>query len=167
MITQADLLRLFEYNSVTGVFVRKVKTAIATKVGEVAGCLDSEGYVHIRVMGKSYRAHKLAWLYVYGDMPKLIDHIDGNKSNNAICNLRLADKSKNGFNRKKTPVFSSIFKGVVWSKKYQKWEAKINAGGKRHYLGYFHCEHEAAHAYNKAAIELHGEYARLNPIGTE
>ena len=165
MITQADLIRLFDYDLSTGVFIRRVKTAIATKIGDEAGFVDSEGYVQMRVLGKTYRAHKLAWLYVFGEVPELIDHIDGNRSNNSISNLRIADKSTNGFNREKKHQSSSVFKGVLWSKKYNKWEAKINANKKRRHIGYFDCEQEAGHAYNKAAIELHGEYARLNPIG--
>lgn len=167
MISQADLHRIFEYNSDTGIFTRKIKTAIATKIGERAGYTNKQGYIQIRALGKTYQAHSLAWLYVFGEMPALIDHIDGNRSNNAITNLRIADRSINGFNREKKSESSSVFKGVLWSKKYCKWEAKINANRKRKHLGYFQCEQEAAHAYNKAAIELHGEYARLNPVGSK
>ena len=167
MITQSELQRLFEYNEKTGVFVRKVKTAIATRVGEQSGYLNNQGYVRMRVNGKTYQAHALAWLYVFGELPNLIDHIDGKRSNNAINNLRVANKSINGFNREKKSVSSSIFKGVLWNKKCRKWESKINANGKRKHLGFFSYEQEAAHAYNKAAIELHGEYARLNPIGVK
>lgn len=167
MITQNELHRIFDYNKETGVFIRKVKTAIATKIGETAGCLNNQGYVQMRVFGKTYQAHTLAWLYVNGSIPKCIDHIDGNRSNNAIANLRIADKTLNGFNREKKSESSSVFKGVLWSKKYGKWESKITANGKRKHLGYFNDEQEAAHAYNKAAIYLHGEYARLNPVGVK
>lgn len=167
MISQAELRMLFQYNKATGNFIRKVKTAIATNVGDKSGYTNRQGYVQMRVHGKTYQAHSLAWLYVFGEIPELIDHIDGNRSNNAIANLRIADKSINGFNREKKSDSSSVFKGVLWSKKYGKWESKINAEGKRKHLGYFHCEQEAAHAYNKAAIELHGEYARLNPVGAK
>ena len=167
MIAQSDLKILFEYNPETGVFIRKVKTAIATNVGDEAGYLNKQGYVQMRVFGKTYQAHSLAWLYVFGDFPALIDHIDGNRSNNAIENLRVANHSINGFNREKKSESSSVFKGVLWSKKYRKWESKITALGKRRHLGYFISEQEAAHAYNKSAIALHGEYARLNPIGTK
>jgi hypothetical protein len=167
MITQAEIHRLFEYNADTGAFVRKVKTAIAAKVGDKAGYLNKQGYIQMRVAGKTYQAHSLAWLYVHGEIPAMLDHIDGDRSNNAINNLRIADKSINGFNREKKSDSSSVFKGVLWSKKYKKWEAKINANRKRTHLGYFDCEQEAAHAYNKSAVELHGEYARLNPVGVK
>lgn len=165
MISQAELHNLFLYNQDTGYFIRKVETSVATKIGDMAGYTNRQGYVQMRVHGKTYQAHSLAWLYVFGEMPSLIDHIDGNRSNNAITNLRIADRSMNGFNREKKCASSSVFKGVLWSKKYGKWEAKISANRKRKHIGYFKCEQEAAHAYNKAAIELHGEYARLNPVG--
>ncbi len=165
MISQSELQKLFKYNKETGDFIRKVKTAIATSVGEKAGYKNKQGYVQMRIQGKTYQAHALAWLYMFGEIPTLIDHIDGNRSNNAITNLRIADRSINGFNREKKSESSSVFKGVLWSKKYGKWESKINASGKRKHIGYFHSEQEAGHAYNKSAIELHGEYARLNPVG--
>ena len=167
MISQTELHRLFLYNKETGGFIRKVKTAIATNIGDKAGYVNKQGYVQMRVHGKTYQAHSLAWLYVFGEMPALIDHIDGDRSNNAITNLRIADRSTNGFNREKKSESSSMFKGVLWSKKHCKWEAKINANRKRKHLGHFQCEQEAAHAYNKAAIELHGTYARLNPVGVK
>ena len=168
MITQSELKHLFDYNHKTGVFTRNVKIASATKVGEVAGYKNPRGYIHMRINSKTYSAHRIAWLYVYGVHPTdLIDHIDGNPSNNAIDNLRMADKSFNGFNRQKqAKKSSSVFKGVHWSKCNKKWEVNINiAGTKRMHIGVFEDEQEAAHAYNKAAIRFHGEYASLNPIG--
>lgn len=167
MITQEELHRLFEYDTQTGEFIRKVRTARATSIGEKAGYLNNIGYVQMRVECNNYLAHRLAWLYMHGEIPEIIDHIDGNRSNNAIENLRVADICINGFNREKKSKSSSIFKGVTWSKKYKKWESNITCRGKRKHIGYFHCEQEAGHAYNKASIELHGEYARLNPVGAK
>lgn len=60
---------------------------------------------------------------------------------------------------------SSQFKGVTWRTAAKKWQSQIVGDGKRFYLGVYSCEHEAAHAYNKKAIELHGEFAVLNPVG--
>ena len=112
MISQSELQKLFKYNKETGDFIRKVKTAIATSVGEKAGYKNKQGYVQMRIQGKTYQAHALAWLYMFGEIPTLIDHIDGNRSNNAITNLRIADRSINGFNREKKSESSSVFKGV-------------------------------------------------------
>lgn len=93
------------------------------------------------------------------------DHIDGNGLNNQRVNLRLVTRSQNQWNRSKTDSnVTSQYKGVYYAKDRQKWRAQINANGERKLLGQFKTEVSAAKAYNKAAIELHGEFAKLNEI---
>lgn len=92
------------------------------------------------------------------------DHIDGNGLNNTRANLRSASSSQNAFNRRIPSTNSSGFKGVSWHKRIRKWQAKIGCQGKVTYLGYFATAEEAARAYNAAARELFGEYARLNEV---
>ena len=99
------------------------------------------------------------------DSNTLVDHRDMNPLNNTRLNLRLATRSQNSQNTMKAIGCSSLFKGVTWSKRSRKWQATIKGGAKRIYLGLFDSEHEAGHAYNRAAIEIHGEFARLNPVG--
>ena len=101
---------------------------------------------------------------VINDTPKILgtDHIDGNPLNNQKSNLRNATKSQNGMNRKSNRNSSSKYKGISWNKQNKKWRGEIQKNKKRYGLGYFKSEIEAARAYNKKALELFGEYARLN-----
>lgn len=94
---------------------------------------------------------------------QMIDHIDQDPTNNTKENLRFCNVSGNSRNRPKFNInTSSKFKGVT--KHSGKWMAQIRANGARMYLGLFDDERHAAHAYNKAAINLHGEFACLNPL---
>jgi len=92
-----------------------------------------------------------------------IDHINGNKLDNRKSNLRVATKSQNAANSRKRKG-SSKFKGVYWDKSKNKWKAAIGFKNKRITIGRFSSELEAAKAYNKAAIEYFGEFARLNNV---
>lgn len=94
-----------------------------------------------------------------------IDHKDRDGLNNQKSNLRIVDKSKNAANSyKRRNCTSPKYKGVSWSKVAKKWHGYINKENKRHYLGLFESEKEAAIAYNKKAIELFGEFAALNYV---
>lgn len=91
-----------------------------------------------------------------------IDHVDGNGLNNQRSNLRFATTQQNMANRQAMSGGSSSYKGVHWDKRTQKWRAQISVNGKQRHLGVFTDELEAAQAYDKAALEAHGEFARLN-----
>ena len=93
---------------------------------------------------------------------QVVDHINLNTLDNSRNNLRLCDYSSNTTNRKKHKNNTSGYKGV--SKAGKKWKVNISKNGKRYYLGLFSCKKEAALEYNKAALKLHGKFARLNPI---
>ena len=97
------------------------------------------------------------------DNPKLyIDHINGDKLDNRKENLRLATNQQNSMNRKPHKNSSSKYKGVYWSKRENKWIAQIVINKKNKYIGRYQDEKEAALAYDKAAREHFGEYAKLN-----
>lgn len=89
-----------------------------------------------------------------------IDHIDGNRLNNAFCNLRLATNAQNQWNKSKGIYNKSGYKGVSWSKVRQRWAANFYHNKKRVFLGYYERPEIAYAAYCKAAAELHGEFAR-------
>lgn len=99
---------------------------------------------------------------------KGIDHQDGNALNNQRYNLRLATQQQNMMNRRKMyKKCTSQYKGVAWHKKGNSWEAYIWINLKKIYLGLYKSEQEAALTYNNKAIELFGEYARLNDVEGE
>lgn len=154
---------VFDYDRETGVITWKHYAKNRNLVGRVAGCVcSSTGYIKIRYAGKLYYAHRLAWMMVYGEFPAdVIDHIDGNRTNNALCNLRACKRQQNswnGFKRRGT----SGFKGVTRYK--NKWTARLTVSGKNLYLGIFDSPEYAAQAYNTAAVEHFGEYARPNDV---
>jgi hypothetical protein len=93
-----------------------------------------------------------------------VDHVDRNKCNNSVDNLRWCSRSENCSNRGKKENASSSFKGVTWHKQRQKWQAAISVEGKSKHLGLFESEVQAAVAYNNAAIQYYAEFACLNVI---
>jgi len=152
-LTQKRLKELLEYNPETGIFVWKV-TNSNVKIGSKAGSKNSDGYIYISVDGKSYRLHRLAWLFVYGYFPKGdLDHKDQIRDNNRIKNLREATQSQNTINSKIRSDNTSGIKGVHYCKDNQKWQVSINALGKRVYLGYYENKLEAVKCRFKAEIK--------------
>ena len=117
--------------------------------------------------------HKRLWKHIYmhreiNKTPEdmLTDHQDGNGLNNQRFNLRTATRSLNGFNRGRdnNNASSDIYKGVYWHKQISRWYSRIAFNGKDKYLGTFDTARDAAKAYNLAALEYHGEFARLNNV---
>lgn len=160
-LTASRLRELLNYDSETGEFRWRVKPRNnRIKEGDVAGT-TSHGYRHINVDGRIYRAHRLAWLYTYGEWPKhCLDHINLLRSDNRIANLREATRSENNRNTGVRSHNLSGRKGVSWSKGAQKYFARIRVDGVQHYLGLFESADDAARAYATAALDLHGEFAR-------
>lgn len=162
MITQDLLQELFEYRN--GWLYRKVKSSSA-KVGDLAGTKHPRGYWHVRINGRYYLAHRLVFLYFNGHLPMYIDHINGDPLDNRIENLRECTRRQNNSNRKVNGKNNtSSYKGVKYSKPHNKWVAQVGGSENRRYLGLFDSALDAAIAYNSAAKELYGEFARLNII---
>lgn len=131
------------------------------KAGQVAGCTDKEGYQVLSYSGKQYRVHRLIWLFHYGTLPPLVDHRDRNVSNNRIENLREARYSQNSQNQKTNRRNQSGYRGV--QKIGNRWVARLRIeDGPNKRLGSYITAEEAAHAYDNAAKEHHGEFANLN-----
>ena len=160
MITQDRIRELFDYNSDTGLFIRKIQSASRTKVGEKAGSVNSNGYIVMKVDGKAYKAHRLAWLWWHGEWPKdQVDHINGNKQDNRISNLRVVSNTENCQNVIKARKHSSLGKlGVKFDARpgrVKRYDARITVNGTRLHLGTFHTLDEAYDAYLKAKMKFH------------
>ena len=159
---------LLEYDLQTGLFLWKKSQSNHVKAGTVAGYARSgsraknKKYIIIGIKGKQYKAHRIAWLMATGCDPgdALVDHIDGNGTNNKFSNLRLATQLENGRNKQIYSNNSSGYKGVSYHKQMRKWRADIRVEQKLIYLGLFTTPELAHMAYCKAAAELHGEFAR-------
>ena len=153
MIDRELLIEKLRYDPVSGVFTWKKGNGKAA-VGSVAGQKSSWGYVRISIGNKKYSAHHLAWLVVYGEWPKKqIDHIDGNKTNNAISNLRLVTASVNQLcnNRPRSNNKTGL---VGVSPDRNRFKAQIKIDGKLMYLGSFATK-ELAHAAYMAERSKH------------
>ncbi len=154
-LTAEYLRSILHYDQETGIFTRKVRTAHRVKAGDVAGCPDGRGYLQIRVCSRKYRAHRLAWLHVYGEWPEdQLDHINRNRSDNRISNLREVTNKQNGQNASKRSDNKSGHPGVYWDKQKSKWRALITHNQKDIHLGYFENLEDAV-AARKAAEKLY------------
>lgn len=157
-ITQEELKNNFYYDKLTGIFTYKNNTA-NKKAGDVAGNINSLGYVRIGINYKSYKAHRLAFLYMTGKFPKkLVDHINGNKQDNSWENLREANYIQNNQNAKKSILNTSGYKGVTWDKKAKKWRAQASLNNIKKYLGYFESKELAYKAYVNFSKTNHKEF---------
>ena len=157
MMTQTQLKQLLNYDHETGIFTWLVSSAVRIKVGSVAGNIEgkSNGYVQIVIRGKSYKAHRLAWLYIFDKFPEnMIDHINGIRSDNRIFNLRDVTRSENSQNQKKSQLGSaSNLLGVTWHK--CQWRARVMLNGKDIHIGYFDCKYKAYNAYLNRKRMIH------------
>jgi hypothetical protein len=157
MLTQERLKELLQYNPDSGIFVRISGRA----KGNITGAPHSEGYVRIKIEGKLYFSHRLAWLYVHGSFPhNVIDHINGIRDDNSISNLRDVTQNQNLMNQKLKSNNKSGLKGVSWVKDRRKWRAQIQHNSLVTCLGDFNNKKDAHAAYKKAADMHFGEFAR-------
>jgi hypothetical protein len=155
VISAEQLKALVNYNRATGVFTWKIDRRGQIKAGDKAGGPDGKGYLRVRLNGRIYKCHRLAWLYEFGNWPRgHIDHKDGNRSNNAIANLRDVDHATNLQNRTDHNLGKKyrLPLGVSMDKQY--FRARITFNGKRYSLGHYRSREEAANAYERAKSAL-------------
>lgn len=170
MITQQELQQKLSYNSKTGIFTWLTGRFKDQRAGCVCGKLPDQGYWEITINKSRYKAHRLAWLYTYGEFPpKHIDHRDKNRTNNKIDNLRPADDSVNSKNQSIYKNSPSGFHGVT--RHGNRWRARINIDGKKVHLGVFDTIEEAAKCRRESELKLgfhetHGNYKSLTTIPT-
>ena len=156
-----ELKEFLDYNPDTGIFIWKKQVAQNIKVGQEAGAMNSNGYIQIRFKNSPYLAHRLAYYMYYGIHPleKLVDHIDGDKTNNKIDNLRLATNPQNSMNRVNlNRNNTSGVIGVCCHKRFKKWQAQIIVNKVYKYLGSFTNKEEAIKARREAEIKYFGDF---------
>ncbi len=154
----AELVRhQLDYDPDSGKLTWRNSTSNRVNLGMEAGCLDGKGYRSIHIAGRKERGHRLAWLYTYGQLPEeQIDHINGDKSDNRIANLRLATDSGNRQNmrRARRDSTSGII-GARYDRRRGCWNAGITVDKRHYWLGRFGSAEEAHAAYLAAKRELH------------
>ena len=154
-----DLLNeLFEYDKETGKLYWKVVRQRGN-VGDEVGCDNGRGYLVTRINDKVYRVHRVIFLMHKGYLPKTLDHVNGDRADNRIENLRAVTSSQNQYNRKLNKNNTSGYKGVYYHKKTAKFRARISHLNKNIYLGSYNTPEEADVAVRAAREKLHGSFA--------
>lgn len=153
MITQQRLQELFIYKD--GLFFNRKTNASCSLVP----ITNHQRYNRIVVDGKAYAFHRLVFLYHKGYLPKIIDHIDNDRTNNRIENLREATQQQNCLNRVAHKNNRSGYKNVHWHSAMKKWSVLINVDGKRKTIGYFDDVELAGLVAQEARAKFHGEFA--------
>lgn len=154
-LTPDQIKNLLTYDADTGVFVWRPRvTWINNRAGKTAGTIGKDGYVRVSIQRKSYLAHRLAWAYAYGKWPEhWLDHINRNRADNRLANLRVASP---GTNAQNTPRYQNNKSGCkgVYAHSWGKWEAYITVNRKRMYLGVYESLEDAKHARQSAQNAL-------------
>lgn len=157
--TISRLRELFDYDPHSGLMTRKTLVGNGTAVGSVVGCKSTNKYLRVQIDGASYMCHRIAWAIYYGDWPKMhIDHIDRDKFNNSILNLREANSSENQHNKTTPRQNSTGHRGVFSFRNGGKFYAEITKNGKTMFLGTFDDPQSASVAFEDTAKRLQGEF---------
>lgn len=158
MLSQAELHERFEYRN--GELFYKISPLPRVKVGSKAGSVNSDGYIKVSINNKKYCAHRIIFMMQYGYLPTEIDHINCNKADNRIENLRAVSRNQNRYNVVSYKSNTSGAKGVNWKEKIKKWQVSVN--GK--YIGVFKDFELAELVAMEARHKYHGDYAN-NGLG--
>lgn len=163
-LTTERAKQLFNYCPMTGKLFNKVSRSTAM-IGQEAGSKNDRGYCNVSVDGKNYLVHRVIWLMVYGTWPDdQIDHVNGIRDDNRLCNLRAVGQIENMRNRKTPKSNSSGTMGVHWNKRESCWRARIKVNGNLIELGHFKEKAEAIAARKAAELELgfHPNHGRVS-----
>lgn len=133
MLDRDRLIELFEYNPETGDFVRRFGVGGKAK-GSIAGSVNNNGYKVMFIDSVRYSCHRLAWLYFHGEWPNVIDHINGDRADNRICNLRNVTVVENARNRGMDKRNTSGQVGVSWCDRTSQWRADIMFNGRQKFI---------------------------------
>ena len=153
--SQERLMELFDYNPTTGNLVWRAPRQ------DDLGCISDQGYLRVKIGSRVYSVHRLVWKIATGnEPPPMIDHIDGDRLNNRISNLRAASHGENKQNTGRQRNNKSGHKGVSWSRTHKSWQASIMNEGKSVWLGRYKILEDAVSVIAETRNRLHGEFAR-------
>jgi hypothetical protein len=164
MLTLLQINTLFHYSD--GQLIWKVSPCNSVRIGDVAG-FERGPYLALIYMRKKYMLHRIIFLLHHGFLPDCIDHIDRDKRNNRIENLRQVTFSQNQMNRGKQKNNTSGFKGVSWHSDISKWGASIKIDKKQKHLGYFQTAEAAYQSYLDSSQIFHGIYRPIELGGAK
>lgn len=159
-MTQIEIRNLVNYDENIGKMVwKEILPYHRAKVGDFVGTLHHSGYYYVTINKVYYGIHRLIWLYVHGKFPtNVIDHINGIRSDNRLCNLREATQQQNCMNRRKNVNNTSGYTGVVLDKRTGNWNAQTKIMKKNIHIGTFKTPEDANDAYIRYVKELFGEF---------
>lgn len=167
-IAPDELRELLSYNPDTGALVWRERADARPQwntryAGQEAGCIGARGYRHVAIKRYSQSAclaHRIAWAMHYGEWPDAdVDHVNRDKSDNRLANLRKATRAENIINQPPRRSNTSGATGVSWCKKYNRWVAYIGIAGRRTHIGYFDTLDGARAAREAVAARVYGEFA--------
>ena len=162
-ITRVQVRTLFDYHD--GHLIRRTGRGKVFKIGDRFGHVTSVGYVHGRISKKRFYEHQLVWLWIHGTLPTHLDHINGDKQDNRIENLREASAHENQCNRPGRRIKKyGCFKGVNWHRTRHYWCIVIGDHGRLREIARCDCEYDGATIYNFAALEHHKSFANYNEV---
>ena len=157
-ITQEYLQSLFDYRD--GELYWKIKPSKKVKINAKCGCIHANGYLRTKVKDKVWLNHRIIFLYHHGYLPKYIDHIDTNKLNNKIENLRPTTNAQNQHNVKLSAKNTSGYKNVSFCPQTKKWAVKITVNKLKKTIGRYDDIELADLVAQEARIKYHGQFAR-------
>lgn len=156
-MTSVKVQELFDCRDGQLIWRKRPNARVAA--GTVAGTINNIGYSVVAVLGKKVHAHRLIWLWHGRELPEQIDHINGDRADNRIENLRASDYITNACNSKARPSNTSGVKNICWCNTYRKWVVQIIYGGGKKISGRFRDIEEAKRFATEKRAELHGEFA--------
>ena len=155
------VLSAFDYQD--GNLIRR--TGRVNEIGQVAGCIHKgTGYIHVKIKAKAFKAHRLVFLYHHGYLPECVDHIDGDKTNNKIENLRAATKEENCRNQKIRSTNKSGYKGVKWVEHCKKWQVEVCKNYKQLRFGMYEDLELAGLVAIEATELIHGRFSAYKGV---
>lgn len=144
--------------------IRGGKVYLKGSSAEINPVINQGGYVTLWIGGRYYMEHRVKWSFENGPIVDYIDHIDGDRKNNELSNLRPCKQGLNVANAKLRSDNTSGYMGVIWHKASNTWQSQTMLNGKRVHIGLFHCKREAALAYNHKLTELFGYQCTFNRV---